>query len=501
MIIILEGALSFLGLGVPPPGPSWGNMIFDRPADDARPRRGTCCCRARSCSSPSWRSTSSATRCARAGGVDDREKKKKKKKKKKTMRPLLQVSDLRVRFEAPPGAPVQAVAGLSYELDGRAGRSRSSASRARARRSARGPSWGCCPTTRGSPAPHGLERHGAARAGRRRDAPPPRGRRRDGLPGSGPFAEPDDARRDPDHRGGPRARGPRTRRPHASGRSSCWGSSGCRRREQRFGEYPHQLSGGMRQRVMIAIALAAQPRLLIADEATTALDVTTQAQIMELLLELQEKLGMALVMISHDLGLAASFADEVIVMYAGRAVEQAPTRELFRNVRMPYTKALLEAIPGSSARRTRCCRSCRAGRRTSRRWGPGARRAALSQRAGGLPRDRRRRWTDGTSRRIATPAGTGARLYPRGLSGRAPGGGGRRGMSTNGGPLLEARGLVQEFTVRGARRREGRRRARRLGRVVRGHAGETLGIVGETGSASRRSRARCCRRRRRRTDR
>jgi len=115
--------------------------------------------------------------------------------------------------------------------------------------------------------------------------------------------------------------------------------------EQRFGEYPHQLSGGMRQRVMIAIALASEPRVLIADEATTALDVTTQAQIMELLLELQERLGMALIMISHDLGLAASFADEVIVMYAGRAVEQAPTRALFRKVRMPYTKALLEAIP------------------------------------------------------------------------------------------------------------------------------------------------------------
>jgi oligopeptide/dipeptide ABC transporter ATP-binding protein len=115
--------------------------------------------------------------------------------------------------------------------------------------------------------------------------------------------------------------------------------------EQRFQEYPHQLSGGMRQRVMIAIALASEPRLLIADEATTALDVTTQAQIMQLLVELQEKLGMALVMISHDLGLAASFADEVIVMYAGRAVEQAPTRELFRSVRMPYTKALLDAIP------------------------------------------------------------------------------------------------------------------------------------------------------------
>jgi oligopeptide/dipeptide ABC transporter ATP-binding protein len=115
--------------------------------------------------------------------------------------------------------------------------------------------------------------------------------------------------------------------------------------EQRFFEYPHQLSGGMRQRVVIAIALAPNPRLLIADEATTALDVTTQAQIMDLLADLQRELGMALVMISHDLGLAASFADEVVVMYAGRAVEQAPTRKLFAQVRMPYTRALLEAIP------------------------------------------------------------------------------------------------------------------------------------------------------------
>jgi oligopeptide/dipeptide ABC transporter ATP-binding protein len=115
--------------------------------------------------------------------------------------------------------------------------------------------------------------------------------------------------------------------------------------ERRFHEYPHQLSGGMRQRVMIAIALAAKPKLLIADEATTALDVTTQAQIMELLLDLQQQLGMALIMISHDLGLAASFADDVLVMYAGRAVEVAPARELFAHVRMPYTRALLDAIP------------------------------------------------------------------------------------------------------------------------------------------------------------
>lgn len=114
---------------------------------------------------------------------------------------------------------------------------------------------------------------------------------------------------------------------------------------QRFYAYPHQLSGGMRQRVMIAIALAGNPKLLIADEATTSLDVTTQAQIMELLMDLQQQLGMALIMISHDLGLAASFADEVLVMYAGRPVEYASTGELFGHVRMPYTRALLDAIP------------------------------------------------------------------------------------------------------------------------------------------------------------
>ena len=118
--------------------------------------------------------------------------------------------------------------------------------------------------------------------------------------------------------------------------------------DRRFHEYPHQLSGGMRQRVMIAIALACRPRLLIADEATTALDVTTQAQIMELLLELQRELDMALIMISHDMGLAASYADEVVVMYAGKIVEQAPARQLFGKggtVKMRYTRALLDAIP------------------------------------------------------------------------------------------------------------------------------------------------------------
>jgi oligopeptide/dipeptide ABC transporter ATP-binding protein len=115
--------------------------------------------------------------------------------------------------------------------------------------------------------------------------------------------------------------------------------------ERRFYEYPHQLSGGMRQRVVIAIALACRPELLIADEATTALDVTTQAQIMDLLLDLQAELGTALVMISHDLALAASYAEQILVMYAGRVVEQASAPDLFGSVRMPYTRALLNAIP------------------------------------------------------------------------------------------------------------------------------------------------------------
>ncbi len=115
--------------------------------------------------------------------------------------------------------------------------------------------------------------------------------------------------------------------------------------DRRFHEYPHQLSGGMRQRVVIAIALACGPDVLIADEATTALDVTTQAQIMDLLLDLQQETGTALLMISHDMGLAAAYADDIVVMYAGKIVERASAKDLFADVRMPYTQALLDAIP------------------------------------------------------------------------------------------------------------------------------------------------------------
>ena len=113
----------------------------------------------------------------------------------------------------------------------------------------------------------------------------------------------------------------------------------------RLKSYPHQFSGGMRQRVMIAIALACDPDVLIADEPTTALDVTIQAQILELVKDLRKKLGMAIVWITHDLGVIAGIADRVMVMYGGQVVEQAPVRELFSNPQHPYTRALLKTIP------------------------------------------------------------------------------------------------------------------------------------------------------------
>jgi len=113
----------------------------------------------------------------------------------------------------------------------------------------------------------------------------------------------------------------------------------------RLHDYPHQFSGGMRQRVMIAMALALDPKVLIADEPTTALDVTVQAQIMDLLMELKNELGMALVLITHDLGVVASVADRIAVMYAGRIIEHAGVHELYRRPAHPYTRALLESVP------------------------------------------------------------------------------------------------------------------------------------------------------------
>jgi oligopeptide/dipeptide ABC transporter ATP-binding protein len=118
--------------------------------------------------------------------------------------------------------------------------------------------------------------------------------------------------------------------------------------ERRLRDYPHQLSGGMRQRVLIAIALACQPQLLIADEPTTALDVTIQAQILDLLHEMKERFHLALLLITHDLGVVAGHADRVAVMYAGKIVEQGPMRQIFESPKHPYTQGLLDSIPGGA---------------------------------------------------------------------------------------------------------------------------------------------------------
>jgi peptide/nickel transport system ATP-binding protein len=121
--------------------------------------------------------------------------------------------------------------------------------------------------------------------------------------------------------------------------------------KRRVDEYPHQLSGGMRQRVMIAMALACDPSILIADEPTTALDVTIQAGILDLLRELRERLGTAIILITHNLGVVADLADRVVVMYAGRKAEEAPVKELFAHPQHPYTMGLLGAVPRAGAAR------------------------------------------------------------------------------------------------------------------------------------------------------
>lgn len=123
--------------------------------------------------------------------------------------------------------------------------------------------------------------------------------------------------------------------------------------EKRIHQYPHELSGGMRQRAMIAMALVCKPELLIADEPTTALDVTIQAQILKMIKDFQKQMNMSIILITHDIGVVAQTADEVVVMYLGRVVEQADVRSLLKNPKHPYTRSLLDSLPGMHAKRER----------------------------------------------------------------------------------------------------------------------------------------------------
>ena len=240
--------------------------------------------------------------------------------------------------------------------------------------------------------------------------------------------------------------------------------------EQRLAQYPHQLSGGMRQRVAIAIALSCEPKLLIADEPTTALDVTIQAQILDLLAREQRRRHMAMILITHDLGVVAGRTDEVAVMYAGRVVERAPTPALFKKMRMPYTEALLAALPET---RCRAPHAAAGDLGASARSDPAAAGllvlAALPLCGGPLPH--REAALDGSR-----DARTSIRLLP---SDRNPCGCRRMMLqaapSASHDPLLDVDNLVVEYPV-GAK----------IVHAVSGVSlqiarGETLGLVGESG--------------------
>ena len=165
------------------------------------------------------------------------------------------------------------------------------------------------------------------------------------LSGPDDRAEPVDDDRSADHRGPFSARDNRQRRLPGRGPSTSCGWSGFPQPEERFGQYPHQFSGGMRQRIVIAIAIANNPAILLADEPTTALDVTIQSQIIQLIRRIRADFGMSMILITHDLGLVAGIADRILVMYAGRIVEEGATEQIFYEPQHPYTLGLLGAVP------------------------------------------------------------------------------------------------------------------------------------------------------------
>jgi oligopeptide/dipeptide ABC transporter ATP-binding protein len=265
------------------------------------------------------------------------------------------------------------------------------------------------------------------------------------------------------------------------------GLVGLPRPAERLGDYPHQLSGGLRQRVMIAMALSCEPKLLIADEPTTALDVTIQAQILALLHDLKDRLGMAMLLITHDMGVIAGHADRVQVMYAGRMVEATETQNLFAHMRHPYTRALLASIPRLSQDGTQRLLSIGGLPPDLAKPPPGCRFAPRCSRVTDKCRDREPPLTGESSEHLFScwhpvdgPADTGA---ADGAAGQAVTGAADGADAAPPGPLLELRNLVKEFPVTAG--------AILQRKVAAVHAvsdvsfdvtaGETFGLVGESG--------------------
>jgi oligopeptide/dipeptide ABC transporter ATP-binding protein len=272
------------------------------------------------------------------------------------------------------------------------------------------------------------------------------------------------------------------------------GLVGLPRPAERLGDYPHQLSGGLRQRVMIAMALSCEPKLLIADEPTTALDVTIQAQILALLHDLKDRLGMAMLLITHDMGVIAGHADRVQVMYAGRMVEATETQNLFAHMRHPYTRALLASIPRLSQDGTQRLLSIGGLPPDLAKPPPGCRFAPRCSRVTDKCRDREPSLTGESSEHLFScwhpvdgPADTGAadgtaaagRPVISAVTGSPAGADGAEAP----GPLLELRNLVKEFPVTA-----GAILQRKVAAVhavsdvsFEVNAGETFGLVGESG--------------------
>ena len=283
----------------------------------------------------------------------------------------------------------------------------------------------------------------------------------DDLPGPDDEPEPARAGRPPGRRGPRQAQGHEPARRRATRAAELFELVGIPSPRTRLDQFPHELSGGLRQRVMIASALAPEPRLLIADEPTTALDATIQAQILELIAELQQRARHRVLLITHDLGVVARVGDRVVVMYGGRVVEEAPVDELFEQPRHRYTQALLAAVPQSMRRATgsRPSRAARRGRHEQHRRAARSRRAATHARRG-VQDDARRLEASETAGRYACwhPVGSAGMTAAQDAVPVQP----PVPPPTGAEPLLEVDDLVVRFRVGG-----GRRRARRRGRELR----------------------------------